>query len=156
MTDLNTSKLKLGFELLWWVLTLIILVVVLLPVYFSTIGYPFWNTNIIFIISFITLTRYIFLLKHTFLARQQLIKVILFFLCFPFAFYLIQEINSFQTFLDEEGATAIVGNIPNAANMMIYVRSELLLFGVGSIIASLIFPFRIILSVWRNRNTGAA
>ena len=156
MTYLNTSKLKLGFELLWWVLTLIILVVVLLPVYFSTIGYPFWNTNIIFIISFITLTRYIFLLKHTFLARQQLIKVILFFLWFPFAFYLIQEINSFQTFLDEEGATAIVGNIPNAANMMIYVRSELLLFGVGSIIASLIFPFRIILSVWRNRNTGAA
>jgi hypothetical protein len=156
MTDTNTSKLKIGFELLWWALTLIVLVAVLLPVYFSTVGFPFWTTNIIFIIAFITFTRYIFLLKHTFLAKQQAIKVILFFLCFPFAFYFIQELNSFQTFLDEQGATAIVGNIPNVATMMTYVRSEFLLFGVGSIIASIIFPFRIILSVWRNRNTGQA
>jgi hypothetical protein len=38
--------------------------------------------------------------------------------------------------------------------MMNYIRSEMLLFGVAGIISSVIFPFRMLMSVWRYRNQG--
>ena len=150
------TSLKIRFELLWWVVTCLVLVAVLLPIYFSTNDYPFWQTNILFIILFITLTRYIFFLKHTFFARKEYLKVILFFLCFPLLFYLAQELNGFQTFLDERGAEAVIGkpSINGFENLIQFIRSEILLFGVGSIIAAIIFPFRLILSIWRARNSN--
>jgi len=37
-----------------------------------------------------------------------------------------------------------------------YVYNEFLLFGVGSLVATVILPFRLVISVWRSRNTGKA
>ncbi len=154
MNQQNASRLKWSLEIIWWIVTIILAIAVLLPIYFSVVNYPFWNVNIIYIVVFVTFTRYIFFLKHTFLANIEYLKVLLIFLCFPLIFYLIQELNTFQTFLDEEGAGAIVGNDDPNSGMINYVRSEFLLFGVGSVIASIVFPFRLILSVWRSRNSN--
>jgi hypothetical protein len=35
-----------------------------------------------------------------------------------------------------------------------YIRSEFLFFGVGSVIVSILLPFRMIISVWRTKNKG--
>ena len=147
-------KNKWVLEILWWVFTAVVAAVVLLPIYFNTNGFPFWKSNLIFIISFITLTRYVFLLESTFLARRQIVKIALVFLSIPLIFYLVQELHHFQTFLDEEGVEALVGRIPHRQGEKIvpYVRNEILLFGVGSVISALIFPFRMIASVWQDRN----
>lgn len=147
---------KIQLELLFWVFTVIITAVVLLPILTSVESYPFLFINIVYIVAAVTVTRYLFLLRHTFLARRQQLKVAVFFLFIPFIFYLIQELNHFQVFLDEEGLDAVVGNLPyeQRNNMMDYIRNQMILFGVASIVASVALPFRLLISVWRLRNRG--
>ncbi len=150
------KQMLIRFEMLWWVLTLLVAAAVLFPVFSMAPAFPFFFDNIIFIVTFITLTRYIFLLPHTFLARRQILKLALMFLSVPFIFFLVQQLNGFQTFLDENGPEALVGALPYARtnSMTGYIRSEMLLFATGSIIAAVIFPFRMVVSVWRVRNLG--
>lgn len=156
MSDHKTLALRL--EIIFWILTALVAFGVLYPITSRVQHYPFLTTNIIYIITFITVTRYIFLLQHTFLARRQILKVALVFAFIPFIFYLVQELNYFQTYLDEEGMDTIVGNLPYGRrdDMARYIHSQLLLFAVGSIISSVLFPFRLIISVWRLRNRGKA
>lgn len=148
--------LLLRLEFIWWTVTILLAVCILLPLraYWNT--YPFLWSNIIFILAFITITRYIFLLPYTFLAHRQGLKVFLFFLCIPMVFLLIQELNHFQLFLDYNGIEALLGRPRQKLDdsLINYTYSEMLLFGVGSVISGIIFPFRLLLSVWRKRNKG--
>ena len=148
---------KLQLELVFWLFTIIIGIAVLIPVYNNIPDYPFWISNIVFIITAITVTRYIFLLKHTFIAKRQLFKVALIFLFIPLIFYLVQEMNYFQTYVDEEGIDALVGHLPYESrdNIFTYMRSEILLFGTMAVISSVLFPLRLILSIWRTHNLGS-
>lgn len=146
----------LQLELLWWLITALITALVVFPIYFNIADYPFYVMNIVFIVTFITISRYLFLLPYTFLARIEWLKITIVFLCIPLIFYLVQALNGFQTFLDEEGVGKLVGDMPTERQLQWtdYIRSELLLFGVGSVIASVLLPFRLLLSVWRGRNRG--
>lgn len=147
---------KIQLEIVFWMFTLVVVAAVLLPIYTSIPDYPFWVSNIAFIVVGITVARYIFLLRHTFLARQQLLKTACIFLCIPLLFYLVQEINYFQTYLDEQGTDAIVGHLPlqERGSMIAYVRNQILLFGVLAVISCVIFPIRLIVSIWRTHNRG--
>ena len=149
---------KALLEILFWAFTALVAAIVLLPIINEVEGYPFYFINVVYIVTAITVTRYLFLLPHTFLAHRQVLKIALVFLCIPFVFYLIQELNHFQVFIDEEGLDALVGNLPyrRRNNMVDYIRSQMILFATGSIISSVAFPFRLIVSVWRTRNRGTA
>lgn len=148
---------KQQLEMLWWIITIIVVFAVLYPIY-NTLGgeYLYTWTNVIFIVTFITVTRYIFLLQHTWLADKETVKVILVFLAVPAVFLLSQELNLFQTYINKQGLDSIVGKLPydKRANMINFIRSEMFFFGVGSIISTALLPFRLILSVWRKRNRG--
>ena len=150
------STLTLKVELLWWLVTLWVIFGVMFPIYSKLDDYPFWVENIVFIVVFITFTRYIFLLKHTFLAYQQKLKVALFFIAMWLLFYLIDAINHFQTTIDEAGLEPIFQHLPlvDKTSLSHYVRNELTLFGVGSAIATIVFMFRMLISIWRVRNRG--
>lgn len=147
---------KAQLELYFWIFTIVAATAVMLPILTAAPDYPFTFVNIVYVVVAITMTRYIFLLKHTFLATRQSLKVIVVFLCIPLVFFLVQQLNYFQTFLDEEGPEAIIGRLAytEQQNLVTYIRSELLLFGVMSIISSVLLPFRLLLSVWRTRNRG--
>jgi hypothetical protein len=149
-------KQKHYLELIWWVITVLITIAVLFPIYSSLPSYRFGWINIIYIVSFITVSRYIFLLQHTFLARIEYLKVILIFLCIPAVFLLVQELNLFQTYIDEEGVDALVGSLPydKRDSMIAYIRNQMFFFGIGSIVSCVLLPFRLILSIWRGRNRG--
>ncbi len=155
MTKLQPKQL-LQIELLWWLITIVVVAAVMLPIFTRAEDYPFYEINVLYIVTFITLSRYIFLLPFTFLAHRQVWKAILVFLCVPLIFYLVQELNFFQTFLDEYGPKAVVGDLPyrRLNGMINYVRNEMLLFGMGAIISAVVLPFRLLLSIWRNRNRG--
>ena len=149
-------RIVLRFELLWWVFTFLAAAVILAPIAYWAQGYPFWADNILFIITFITLGRHIFLLQHTFLANTRYPKAVLIFVSIPFIFYLIQQLNGFQTFLDENGPEALVGALSLEKTIAIsgYARTQLLLFAVGAIVSAVIFPFRMLVSIWRLWNLG--
>ncbi len=149
-------KQKQYLELIWWVVTILIAAVVLFPIYTNLNNFKFYWINIIYIFTFITVSRYIFLLPHTFLANKEILKIILIFLCIPAIFLLSQELNLFQTYVDQEGVDAVVGNLPyqKRESMISYIRNEMFFFGMGSILSCVILPLRLILSIWRGRNRG--
>lgn len=149
------SSNALRLERLWWTLTLLAIVLVLAPLLIKIPDYPFWGINLVFIATFITATRYIFLLPSTFLARRFWLKITVIFLSIPFVFFLVQALNEFQTFIDEQGVSAIVGTLPfsEQQSMFKYIRNEMLLFGTAAIISAALLPFRLIMAIWRVRNT---
>ena len=154
----NTSTLYIGLEIIWWLITAIVAIVVLFPIYQSLPDYPFYQPNLIFILAFITFTRYAFLLRFTFLAPRQILKIAIILLMVPVTFLLVQEINLFQVFLDEEGLDALVGSLPfdQRESMAGYIRTEMIFFGTGACIAAVVLALRLILSVWRWHNRGKA
>ncbi|HKK75282.1 MAG TPA: hypothetical protein VJ953_09435 [Saprospiraceae bacterium] len=155
--QINKGKKTIELEIYWWLLAGLIAVLVVAPILLNTRTFPFYLSNILFIIAFLTLTRYIFLLRFTWFARKEIVKIVLFFLCIPIVFLAVQEVNLFQTFLDENGSEALVGKalpLEKRESLGKYIHSEMLLFGVGTIISGVVLPFRLILSIWRGRNTG--
>lgn len=152
------TTLILRLEIIWWILTAMLIMGVLLPIRPHWNTYPFLWSNVIFILVFVTLTRYTFLLTYTFIANRERLKVFLFFLCIPLVFLLVQELNRFQLYLDYNGLEAVLGFSSEYMNnnLINYIYNEMLLFSVGSIVSGIIFPLRLLLSVWRNRNLGTA
>lgn len=145
------------FELLWWVITALILVVVLTPVYlYAKATYPFWWYNMLYVVAFITLSRYLFWLRFTFLAKKQKLKIVVALLCLPLAFYLVEGIYYFQEYIDNEGLMILVEEAPVhlQVNLGYYIKNQYVLFGVGSIVSTGAFAIRLIISVWRLHNRG--
>jgi hypothetical protein len=145
---------KWFLELVWWIFTGVVCLIVLLPLTQALPDYPFLTINLVSIITFITFTRYIFLLNLTFLTRHMILKIILSLACVPWIFYLVSNINYFQTYLDEQGVLSFMGHLsPEAIDSLTrYMHSQLLLFSVGSVIVSTLLPFRLLASVWRQYN----
>lgn len=154
MNKYNTLKIML--ELLWWIITALVVWAVLRPIHQAMHVWPFETWNVVFIVILITLTRYVFLLKHTFIGKQQVLKIALLLLMFPLTFILIERVNEFLGFIEERTWEPLTGHLPMSQKQTIeeYIWGEMLFFGVGSIIAAPVFAGRMMLSIWRTRNRG--
>jgi FlaA1/EpsC-like NDP-sugar epimerase len=152
------QTLKLWLEVIWLVLTALVLMAVLYPIHKAMHVWPFQGWNIAFVIILLTLARYIFLMKHTFLATQQEVKVALLLLMFPLTFVMMNGVNFFMVFIEENTWDPMTGHLPAADKRAIeeYIWAEMLFFGVGSSIAAPAFAVRLMLSIWRTRNRGTA
>lgn len=152
----NKTLLLLFVELLWWLITAVVVWAVLSPIYKAMYVWPFRNLNIAYIVVLITLARYTFLLKHTFLAKQQILKIVLMLAMFPLTFMLVDKLNGFMTFVDDHSWDMITGHLPGMQKPETehYLWNEMLFFGVGSIIAAPVFAVRMMISIWRTRNLG--
>jgi hypothetical protein len=148
------GSLYLKIELLWLLLSLLLGTALATPIYLNAANFPFYALLFVYVVLFVTFTRYIFLLRFTFLASRQAWKVALVFAMFPILFFLGQELNYFQTYIDENGPEAVVGilTLDKQQSLMQYSRNVILLFGVGSMISGTILPFRLFFSVWRMHN----
>ncbi|MCB0534208.1 MAG: hypothetical protein H6574_23755 [Lewinellaceae bacterium] len=150
------QQLTLWLELLWWVLTALIVWLVLYPIHKAMYVWPFEGWNIAFVVCTITLTRYIFLLKFTPIAWLQEVKVGLILLMFPLTFIMVDAVNGFMVYIEEHTWEALTGHLPAAQQKGIesYMWTEMLFFGVGSFVAPPVFAVRLFMSVWRTRNRG--
>ena len=149
--------LFIKFELLWWAVTFLIIGFVLYPIYkLQPVQFPFWKTNIIFVIVFVTVTRYIFFLKHTFLGYIQWLKVLVILICIPLLFYLVEKLHFFKDYMDKIGLEDKFEHLSlqGQTDIINYIDSEMIFFGVGSLISSVILPFRMLISFWRTHNRG--
>ncbi|MBX2893226.1 MAG: hypothetical protein KF734_20105 [Saprospiraceae bacterium] len=148
--------LILQLEVVWWVATLFVAWAVLYPIRKAMHVWPFEWWNVAFVIVLITLSRYIFLLKHTFLAQKQMLKVALMLLMVPLIFILINGLHSFMNFVEEKTWDPLTGHLPPDDKQAIehYIWGEMLFFGAGSIISAPIFAGRLLLSIWRTHNRG--
>lgn len=150
------QSLVLLLELLWWVITAIVVWAVLQPIRKAMHVWPFMGWNIAFIVVLITLARYTFLLKHTFLAKRQALKVACILLMVPLTFALINGLHGFLNYIEEKTWDTLTGHLPPLDKKAIenYIWGQMLFFGAGSIIAAPVMAARLLLSVWRTHNRG--
>ena len=154
---MNKNNLSLVLEIVWWIFTLLLVAGVLYPIYSkANATYPFYKSTILFVVVFVTFTRYIFLLKHTFLAHFEKLKLAIILFSAITIFLLVNELNFFQTHLDEKGIGSFLGHLslPEQDSLGAYIRNVLLFFGAGSIIAAIVLPLRLVVSIWLGRNRG--
>ncbi|HUR31536.1 MAG TPA: hypothetical protein VMZ69_08875 [Saprospiraceae bacterium] len=159
MSNLSVRNLraqKLKVELGWWLFTLILICIVLLPIWRNAPTFPFFGENIFLIAAFVTFTRYIFLLPTTLIAREKWIKLFIIAIAAILFFVMSTALSDFHNFLEEKGLQTLVTHLHVQAqsNVINYIKSEMIFFGVGSIIAGVILPFRMIVSLWRMKNRG--
>lgn len=152
----KSKILTAQLEIIWWVITLIVIWAVLYPIRKAMYVWPFEWWNIAFIIVLITLTRYMFLLKHTFIAKNQVVKVTLIILMIPLVFTMVNGLHAFMNYISEKTWDPLTGHLPPADKKSIeeYIWNEMLFFGAGSIIAAPVFAGRLLMSVWRTHNRG--
>ena len=136
------SALSFILEVIWWLFTLFVVIALLYPIYSNAVNYPFYSSNILFIVVFITFARLLFFLKHTFLANREYLKVGIILFSAIIVFLLVNQLNFFQTYLDERGFEGFLGHLSldRQKSMGGYIRKEMLFFGVGSIILPFCYP----------------
>jgi hypothetical protein len=160
MTSLNTqsTKIKVQIELISWLITALITGITVMPLLGQFKDNQFLASNILFIIIFVTYFRHILLLKYTFLAHLQKVKVLLIFLSIPIIFLLVETFMVFQDFLDNDGLISFYDYFrkditePEVGRTLNYMRREYLFFAIGSIICVIVLPFRLLISYWRVYN----
>jgi hypothetical protein len=150
------QRLSLLLELIWWIVTAVVVLAVLYPIHRAMYVWPYQTWNIVFIVVFITFSRYIFQLRHTFLARRQILKIAIILACFPLAFTLISGFNSFLSYIGDRTWEPLTGHLPLAQREPIqdYIWGEMVFFGVGSIIVIPILAVRLFVSIWTLHNRG--
>lgn len=146
---------KWSFSLISWIITAILVIIVLLPIY-SQVGnqYRFYFENIIFIILFATFTRFMFLTKHHWFSHVTWFKVFCMVASIPLLLYAVDNLWDFQRFLDEEGIGTILGGIPaeNQSSLSKYIKAQMIFFWAAAFISTFLLPFRMIHSIWRVRH----
>lgn len=141
-------------EIIWWIITAVILVVVMLPIYTKAPDFPFIPSNLLYIIVAITYTRYIFLLRYTPIAWSIPFKIIFPVSALLITFMFAGGLMELQRLLDEEGFLFFLGHLTGneASSMAKYIHAEFFFFGVASVICSIILAFRMIISIYRQIN----
>lgn len=150
---------KFVFELTWWLITLVLCVIFLYPIY-SAIGeqYLFYLDNVIFIILFVTGFRWIFFTKYHWFAEMNKVKLVMIFLTIPLLMYLIGSLWDFQAYLDEYGMYTMMEELhtDHQRSLSRYIKTEMIFNWIGATICFVAFPFKMLRSIWmlKNRNTA--
>lgn len=148
---------KWSFSVVSWIITIVIAIIVMIPIY-SQIGsqYNFYIENIAFILIFLTFSRWIFLTKHHWFSHTDWFKVLFVFAVIPILLYVVDNLWDFQRFMDEDGIRSIMENISasNQAALSKYIKAEMTFFWAGAFVACIVLPLRMINSMWRVRHRG--
>lgn len=144
------------YELLWWAFTIVLAALVLAPVYANIPDFPFFLPNFVFVVVAITLTRYLFFLRISWLRDHLAWQAGLSILILPLIFWMGQYFNLFVTYLDEQNPDVFIKHLPEAKAeiMSIYLNNEYKLFAFWAIAAGLIMPLRLLYNVWVRYRAG--
>jgi hypothetical protein len=149
---------KLVLELVWWVATAVVVAVVMFPIWKDFPNFPFQMANIASVTCFVTFTRYAFLLKHTYIADKLYPKIGFILASFVVVGTLLAYMQGFNVWIDSglpDGALQAITE-KKRISLLEYIKSEYLLFAVGSIISVVLLAGRLLVSIWRLRNRGKA
>ncbi len=145
---------KIALEVISWLITALVVMGVLAPIYLYDINYPFWIGNASLIIVFITGFRYTFLLNYSWLQSFFWVKVAFIAFSLLLVVSLANYLSTLNRYMDEDGLNTITYALKyrEQMSMIRYIKNELLFFGVGSIVSSIALAIRLTISVWRDVN----
>ena len=147
--------MKLLLEGIWWFVTAIIVSLVMYPIWSNFPEFKFNVVNIVNITAFVTFTRYIFLLKYTFIAKMEKVKIgfVLFTLMIVIA--ITTQIQSFNVWIDGGDPDVLLSSVGKSSareSLLNYIKSEFLFFVVAAIVSAIVLAGRLMVSVWSVRN----
>ena len=156
MTMPDIQKQKIKVEIIWWLATIVLVIIVLLPIWQKAPSFPFFAENIFFIVAFVTFARYALLFRTTLIAYKKWIKVAVILVAGILFFVMTTGMSDFRNFVDVQGLQTLVTDlhVNEQTRIINYIKNEMVFFGVGAIIGGILLPLRMILSFWRMRNHG--
>lgn len=152
----NSRSAQATFELLWWAFTFVLAALVLLPLYTKVPSFPFFAPNFVYVVTAVTLTRYLFLLKISWLRDKLYLQAAISLALIPFIFWMVQYFNAFIIYFDEQGPDVLVRGLTSDWRKVIdtYMHAEYRFFGVWAIVAAGIMPFRLLYNTWIRYRAG--
>jgi hypothetical protein len=71
-------------------------------------------------------------------------------------FILITSVGNFNGYLKEEGLQGLLDHLPfnQQLSMLRYMKNEMTFFGVMAVVSATLLPIRLVISLWRTKNTG--
>lgn len=140
----------------WWAFTFVLAALVLLPIYDSVPSFPFFLPNFLYVVVAVTLTRYLFLLEVSWVRDKLLVQAAVAILLIPLVFYMVQALNAFIIYFDEQGPDVLVKGLAREVGSTIdsYMKTEYRFFGVWAIMAAAATPFRLTYNVWVRYRAG--
>ena len=150
----NINAKLLAIEGISLLMTAVVVGVVMYPIWTQFPEFKFQWTNVLYIVAFLTFTRYTFLLRYTFLARAQNVKIGFILLTLMIVLGLTTQIQDFNVWIDAGDPERLMPLVPISKRdgLLSYIKSEFLFFAVGAIVASVFLAGRLMQSVWRTRN----
>ena len=131
-----------------------LVVILLAPIWQAQVEYPFYVKNTAFIIIGVMLVKHIFFLKYTWLNNFQKLKILFIPLSIPMILILIRTLNSFTAFADQVALAELMPDLSFERQRFLsrYIKAEFIIVAVVAISAGILFPFRLLVSVWREVN----
>ena len=150
----NEKAKLLAIEGISLLMTAVVVVVVMYPIWTQFPEFRFQWTNVLYIVAFLTFTRYTFLLRYTFLAKAQNVKIGFILLTLIIILGLVTQIQDFNVWIDAGDPERLMPLVPQSKRdgLLNYIKSEFLFFAVGAVVASAFLAGRLLMSVWRTRN----
>lgn len=148
------NSFNLRLELLFLLLAVFLTIAVLFPMLFFKVDFPFMIKNAILVFISVLLFKHIFFLSHSWIDRYQKLKIALIPFSVALIFILIRLLNGFTTFADEMPLADLMEHLPFSQQHFLsrYIKVEFIASAVVAISLAIIFPFRMLVSVWREVN----
>lgn len=142
-------------EALWWIISGVFLLTILLPIFRSVENYPFTLINVLFILLFFHFSRNVVFLKYSALRMFFWLKFFLGLLTVPVLFIMVGQFGYFQTWMDEHTMTEYMPNLVYERQISLnkYIKNQMVFFSTGTIISGVLFVLRMMVSAWRQVNS---
>jgi hypothetical protein len=150
----NIDAKLLAIEGISLLMTAVVVGVVMYPIWTQFPEFKFQWTNVVYIVAFVTFTRYTFLLRYTLIAQAQNVKIGFILLTLMIILGLTTQIQDFNVWIDAGDPERLMPLVPISKrdSLLSYIKSEFLFFAVGAIVAAVFLSGRLMQSVWRTRN----
>jgi glucan phosphoethanolaminetransferase (alkaline phosphatase superfamily) len=151
---MNQIQNKWIIETAWIMAAVFLALLVILPIRIYKIDFPYFSLNIFFVIGFVTFCRWLFLWKFTPYAWFKSGKLALIFIMIYVIFFGINQFGEFRAYLDDTGLQDLVAHLNEKEqnSLSLYIRSEMIFFATAFIFTSILIPFKMIRSIWRQYN----
>jgi hypothetical protein len=128
--------------------------IVLFPIVYSGVNFPFLWQNAVLVFAAVILFKHIFFLKHSWLDSFQKIKIALIPFSVAMIFVLMRMLNVFTRYIDEMPLAELMDHLSfeEQSALARYIKVEYVTSAVVTLTAAIIFPIRMLVSIWREVN----
>jgi hypothetical protein len=153
-TSPEEKKYLWQLEGLWWIISFVLVITVMLPIFRSVDDYPFTLINILFILLFFHFARNVVFLKYSALQMFFWLKFFLGLLTVPVLFIMAGQFGYFQTWMDEHTMSEFMPDLSYQKQLSLnnYIKTQMVFFSSATLISGVLFVLRMMLSAWRQVN----